>query len=211
MKYLSILLITLSCHADWTELNPLDFSIQNPPREGSSEYKKDFSLLHKYQNDRTEEDCSLAESQLYPKFNLIFTPEQTGLSKKEIQKYNALFTKAINAGITVSDYYKEKFQRARPYDTDTSISPCIKKPGGHKSYPSSHSLVGILGACLLAEVYQDDATPIRAYGKRVGDLRAIVGVHHPSDIKAGQSLGQQICETLLADEDFQNALRSNAR
>ena len=67
------------------------------------------------------------------------------------------------------------------------------------------------GACVLSELFPSEKSAFKSYAKRTGDLRWIVGVHHPSDVKAGQTLGQQICDRLLEESDFVaelDALRS---
>ena len=40
------------------------------------------------------------------------------------------------------------------------------------------------------------------YGVFMGELRKIVGVHHPTDVAAGQSLGKQVCEYVWAQPDW---------
>ena len=63
-----------------------------------------------------------------------------------------------------------------------------------------------MGACVLAEIFPAKASEIISYGNYLGELRVIVGVHHPSDVRAGQSLAQRICDKLLSLTDFQNEL-----
>ena len=49
---------------------------------------------------------------------------------------------------------------------------------------------------------------MKKYGKYLGDIRFIVGVHHPSDVAAGQKLGQDICKRLLRNADFKEEIEA---
>ena len=75
-------------------------------------------------------------------------------------------------------------------------------PGGSKSYPSSHAAVAATEACILGALFPEKKDRLMEYGLYLGNLRAIVGVHHPSDILAGQKLGADICARLLGNSAF---------
>ncbi len=108
----------------------------------------------------------------------------------------------------VSGYHKDKFARPRPYDTDRRVRPCVEKPRGSKSYPSSHAAVAKAVSCLLAQVFPEKSTDLDTYGEFLGELRVIIGVHHPSDVKAGQMLGSEICARLQSEPDFAEELKN---
>jgi acid phosphatase (class A) len=192
--------------ADWTKLKSNAFRMEPPPEEGSAEYERDFKVLHKWQNEREQAACDLAATHLYPTINGMFGPESKMLTAKEIKKVRSLMEQVMKVSIRISGYFKSKFERPRPYNTDSSIVPCIEAPPGNKSYPSSHATSAMVSGCVLAEIFPAKAKALTQYGKYLGDLRVIVGVHHPSDVKAGQDLGSAICETLLSDEEFKEAV-----
>ncbi len=197
-----ILMVAVAAGADWSKVTPARFRVDPPPRAGSAAFKKDFEELHALQRSRTKADCAEASAQVFPKFESLFSGENGGLSDTEVASLEPIMSKAFRAADKVAGKFKEEFRRPRPYDTDTALRPCVKKPGGDKAYPSFHATAGVLGGCLLAHVYPARKTLLLSRGKRVGDLRVIAGVHHPSDVAAGQDLGQQICEYLLRDPDF---------
>jgi len=202
-----LFLPSLTANADWTKIPSAEFEMKPYPEEGSAAFRKDFELLHSYQDSRDKASCALASRQEHPTFESMFEDKLSPLSDQEAQKSAALVSKVMKLALKVSNYHKGKFLRPRPYDTDTSLKPCVRTPGGEKSYPSSHSATSMAAACVLAEIFSDKKKEILAYGNSLGELRAIVGVHHPSDVAAGQKLGRDICARVLGEADFQSELK----
>lgn len=204
MRRLIFLVFTFSTigFAQWQDIEATEFPMDPPPAVGSLAYQADFTKLHELQDARTSEDCGLAWRQLFPDFASFYQNAESPLTEAERAKVEELSSKLISYVLDVSGYYKEKYMRPRPYKTDPEIRPCIVRPGGSKSYPSSHASVATATACVFAKVFPAKADILRAYGKRLGDLRMNVGVHHPSDVAAGQKLGQAVCDRLLNEADF---------
>ncbi|HEY8280495.1 MAG TPA: phosphatase PAP2 family protein, partial [Bdellovibrionota bacterium] len=183
------LLLPLSSLADWSKIPSSSFSLDGPPRKGSPAYERDFELLHRYQNSRSKEQCKLAQHQEHPTYDVMFASQDSPLSKEEAKKAEELVSKVMKLSVRIAGYFKDQYHRPRPFNVDSTLTPCAKKPGGETSYPSSHASASWAGACVLAEIYSDKEKDIKDYGKSLGDLRAIVGVHHPSDVAAGQAIG----------------------
>lgn len=70
------------------------------------------------------------------------------------------------------------------------------------SYPSGHSMNAWSWALILTEARPDKATELLKLGREGGDSRVICGVHYPSDIEAGRSLGAGLVARLHADPVF---------
>ncbi len=204
MNFLFLFLTTISL-ANWTKIPSDEFSLPPPPEKDSQTYKQDFVQLKKYQDTRSNRECDLAKSQEHPTFAALFAGTEA-LSEDEKGAAKNLVTKVMKFAERVAGYHKDKFKRPRPYDVDTSIEPCAKKPGGAKSYPSSHATAAAAGACVLALAIPAKSEQIVEYGDFLGELRVIVGVHHPSDVNAGRSLGRAICDRLAKTEDFSQEL-----
>jgi acid phosphatase (class A) len=168
-----------------------------PPKKHSKKYKADFELLHQWQLQRTERQCEEAAEQAVPSFDAFFGPQRGLLSKKEIKASKPFVERAMKYAEGVAEHYKLLHARPRPYQTDSSLEPCIEGPTGRKSYPSSHATLSHLGACLLAEFYPAKAAALLDAGDCYAELRLIAGVHHPSDIEAGRMLAEQICRRIL--------------
>ena len=97
--------------------------------------------------------------------------------------------------------------RPRPSQLSPSLMPPIAVPG-HAAYPSGHATESYLLASILAEVMpaeasqktdatDDDSTPLRRLAQRVARNREVLGLHYPSDSKAGRFLGDESAKILL--------------
>ena len=60
--------------------------------------------------------------------------------------------------------------------------------------------------CVLAHQFPNRAKALNLNGRAIGDLRVIVGGHNPSDVQAGQKMGLEMCQALLQEPDFSEAL-----
>lgn len=186
----------------WTKIGSMEFHMDGPPTDNSERYKDDYKKLRSFSVSNRDSDCALAKKQRYPTFKAFFGPPSTLLSKEEYAKVEPLLENVTNFSERIANYFKGKYERPRPYNVDSAIAPCITKVEGNKSYPSSHAVVAYVDACILAEIFSDRAQDIMEYGMYLGNLRAIVGVHHPSDVEAGQTLGKDICARLMGDPSF---------
>jgi hypothetical protein len=101
---------------------------------------------------------------------------------------------------------KKKFDRQRPFAVDNRIKPCVFEEAT-ASYPSGHAMRGILWATLLSEIFPEQRDALMARGRLFGDDRVIAGVHWPSDVEAGQKLGEEIARKLLDNPDFKDELK----
>jgi acid phosphatase (class A) len=198
-------LLSTQAWASWQDLPDSDFTMAAPPSPLSPESARDYDELLKLQAARKPDECSAAASQASPDFQSLFGGSGI-LSKPEVDASSVFIDSASKLVARISGYFKKKFARARPYDVDGRVRPCIPKPGGGTSYPSTHAAAGVLDACLLGRLFPQRAKTLAAYGLRVGELRLIAGVHHPSDVAAGQELGAQVCERLLKEPDFRAEL-----
>lgn len=199
-------LVTGSASADWRQLPSKDFPLKAPPAVGSPESEEDYRLIEEAEAARTDADCRLAAKQNEPAYPLFFYDEASPLPRAEAKRAEALVSPVMHLAARIAGYHKAKYRRPRPYDVRDSIHPCVERPGGAKSYPSSHAAAASAATCVLSAAFPEKAAALRAYGNRLGELRVVVGVHHPSDVAAGASLGEALCERLLKDESFQGEL-----
>lgn len=204
---LLILFISGTANAQWNKISATEFEVGPPPEVNSNEYKADFDLLLTYQQSRTTAQCKLAEQQKWPSYKSFFGYSKL-LTKSEYAKAEPLIKKVMSFTLTVSTAIKKVYNRERPYDLDDRIEPCVEKPGGSMAYPSSHAALAAAASCVLAEIFPQKAEKILEYGESLGELRIVVGVHHPSDVKAGQQLAYAICERLKSEKDFQKELET---
>ncbi len=198
---LSALLLAGPAAASWQDIPSTDFPMATPPAAGTPESDRDYEQLLKLQAERKPEQCALAAGQAIPDFQSLFGASGI-LSKAEADAVAPFVNAASKFLSKVSGYYKKKFARPRPYSADARVQPCIEKPGGATSYPSTHAAAGVFDACVLGRLFPDRAGILASHGRDAGDLRVIAGVHHPSDVAAGQDLGARICARVLKEGDF---------
>lgn len=205
MRFLLILTCVLfvqSSFANWKKTPSKFFSIEPPPASGSVEHRDELQELLALQSSRTMAQCNLAYSMFFPTVGKLFRSRKDLLNSRELYVTRKFLTNVMRYTMRVSSYYKGKFMRARPYSVEPKIKPCIPKIPGSRSYPSSHASSSFAVSCVLSKLMPSKANQLFEFGKYLGDLRAIVGVHHMSDVRAGQKLGLAICNELMRQEDF---------
>ena len=195
------LLLAGPAAASWQDIPSTDFPIATPPAPGSRESAQDYEQLLKLQAERKPEQCSTAAAQAEHDFQSLFGASSI-LSKAEADAVAPFVNAASKFLSKVSRYHKKKFGRPRPYNVDARVQPCIEKPSGATAYPSTHAAAGVFDACILGRLFPDRVNILASHGRGAGDLRVIAGVHHPSDVVAGQELGARICARLLKEGDF---------
>ncbi|MBI2789826.1 MAG: phosphatase PAP2 family protein [Elusimicrobia bacterium] len=201
------LLLAAPALAGWSDIPSTDFALAAPPAPGSPEYARDFEELLKLQAARTPEQCSAAAAQAIPDFRSLFGASGI-LSKAEAEAVAPFVDRASKFLSKVSGYHKKKFSRPRPFNADPRVQPCVEKPSGSTSYPSTHAAAGVLDACVLGRLFPERAGILGSHGRDAGQLRLVSGVHHPSDVAAGQDLGARVCARLLKEDDFLAELAS---
>ena len=179
-----------------------NWEVPPPPKPGSAAEKQDYQELRRWQNVRTREDCKIASSQTFMSAEVLFGPATGILNAREFAVLKPLLDEVIETVETEVRPFKEEFARPRPYDVDSTLDPCVRKPGGAKSYPSSHAAAGIAGALVLADLFPARTKELREAGLQIGTNRVLGGVHHPSDIEAGQSIGEQVHEALESSREY---------
>jgi acid phosphatase (class A) len=100
---------------------------------------------------------------------------------------------------------KAKWERKRPPVVDDRIKPCVAMEE-NGSYPSAHAARGVVWSRILAEMFPDKKEQLLARGKLMGQDRVIAGIHFPSDVDAGQKLGEAIADQMLKNPAFQTEL-----
>ena len=123
-------------------------------------------------------------------------------TEKDLPATAALFQKEDEDVHAIIEMAKKDWNRPRPPLQDKRIQPPIDLPQ-NTSYPSGHSTVGELDALILAELAPDLKEAIMARGRQIGDDRIIAGVHFPSDVEAGRTLGHALFAKLMASPAFQ--------
>ncbi|NLH38553.1 MAG: phosphatase PAP2 family protein [Elusimicrobia bacterium] len=184
--------------------NPMFLNFPPPPAAGSDEEKRDFLILHEWQDKRTDKDCELANAESHADYEELFgdispfiNPEPEDLKKtlKDIKKETDYIVGIV----------KERYNRPRPFHKDETLSPCLGKIGG-LAYPSGHATISRVYANLLSDLVPARSDEFFKRADLVALNRVIGGVHHPTDIEAGKKLGDIIYNEFKKDKNFQHNL-----
>jgi hypothetical protein len=101
---------------------------------------------------------------------------------------------ALHVGEFQVMHYKYRFNRPRPSQLSPWLMPPIEVPG-HASYPSGHSTQSHLVALVLGEVMPQppagQPNPLRLLAERIARNREVIGLHYPSDSRAGAKLAKE--------------------
>jgi len=205
-----LLALTLSpvalAKASWKDLSASDFSLSPAPQQGSAVDLGDLMENLKLQDSRTSAQCHEIEAMGNAKFKDLFKASGL-LSDSEYDDVKDLMKKTGKLAKKISKDFKDHFKRLRPSDEDSQIKPCdgVSEAIDY-SYPSSHATVATTVSCVLATVYPHRAKAFSAYAHSIGLKRVLGGMHHPTDIAAGEQLGYDLCRQLLKDSDYQGSL-----
>jgi acid phosphatase (class A) len=191
---------------EWTKIPSQEFYLAPPPQPGSAEDRADIDQILALQETRTNAQCKLAGQMTDASFQEMFGSTRL-LTLEEVTVLKPVLSKVGRMAERIAQDFKAIYRRARPYDEDSRVKVCIPKPGGgRKAYPSAHATAAAAMACVLAQVFPGRKSELAAFGDQLGELRVLVGVHHPTDVRAGGDLGRQICLRLLEDKEFRRDL-----
>jgi hypothetical protein len=211
VRPLSLLLLTCFCFGAApaphpTSLAPDDFDFKamlgDPPKDGSEEQKQETAALLQLQEKRTPEEVARCESEVAgTPFTIGASVLGAWFNSKNLPATTDLMNDVARKGAPISNAAKGNWRRQRPYKTDNRLKPCVKLELTF-SYPSGHATRGMLWGALLAEMFPEHRDALLAQGRQFGTDRTLAGVHYPSDVAAGQKLGDEIARRMLADPEF---------
>ncbi len=104
----------------------------------------------------------------------------------------------IHLGGSVAGYFKDRFNRVRPWVLAPELFPPIPSPG-LPAYPSGHSTQIYLMARTLQYLVPDKTTEITLIADRVAANRERAGLNYPSDTDAGKELADRVFEILTSE------------
>ena len=138
----------------------------------------------------------------------LFGSEVVGpwFTAAHLPKTAAFFAQVREDFIPVNRAAKALHPRKRPPFADERVKPCVEF-ADTGAYPSGHGIQSSLWAALLAEIFPDDAAGVLLRAATTRHYKLIAGVHYPSDLAAGQAVGEAFARALLKNPAAQNALK----
>lgn len=141
----------------------------------------------------------------------FFADTIAGFDIEKLPATKALFNQVRYTEDYEAKVFKNHFMRKRPYVTDSSINTCVapEQGGEYASYPSGHATMGFSMGVILANLIPEKGTAIMDRANLYAENRLICGVHHRSDIIAGQVLGTIVAVQLMQNGDFQKMMQAS--
>lgn len=171
-----------------------------PPQPGSPQQAADLAEVIAVHGHCTPRQAAIAYSEeRFTVFN--FAPEiGSFFQAKRLPKTAAFFSRVEKDTKTVEHIAKNHFKRLRPYQVDPALDN--GNIGKSYSYPSGHSMRATVFSMLLSQIFPGKRAAIMAEGRAIAWRRVEIARHFPSDIYAGQVLGQAIVRQMEASPKF---------
>ena len=176
--------------------------LPDPPADGSPATLKEIDLILQKQQTRKAADIARAEAEAKLKVFVFADVLGPWFSQKNLPSTEALFNNVTDDAHLATESAKKLWNRPRPPLQDKRIQPAVELENTG-SYPSGHSTRGILYALILSSLVPDLKEQLLARGAQIGEDRVIAGVHFPSDVAAGHTLGKALYAQFQASPAFQ--------
>jgi len=125
-------------------------------------------------------------------------------------KMDLFMTQVFRNSTRVVFYFKDYFNRARPYHYYPEINATIEPPQ-HPSYPSGHAAQAYSLALALAEAFPSRREDLNAVAYKIATNREIGGVHYKSDSEAGKVLAIQLVAQMRTHPEFGDLVKDVAQ
>jgi membrane-associated phospholipid phosphatase len=100
---------------------------------------------------------------------------------------------------------KYTYWAIRPFQYDPDFTTVFTTPN-HPSYPAAHSCSSMSMAAVLAALFPVDADEVIAIATEAGESRIWGGIHFRSDVVAGEALGLDVANAVIARVTDHNPL-----
>lgn len=117
----------------------------------------------------------------------------------------ALLARVARDAEAAAERAKARVHRPRPVAADPDRPACqvLTPPQrASPSYPSGSAAVGAAYGATVAALVPDRADAVLEIGRQIGVSRMVCGMHYPSDVAAGQALGQATYDALSRTGTF---------
>ena len=183
-------------------LFPLAEVVGKPPAPGSDALKRDLAVLRWQQFSRDSELVGHAWSYLSRDIDRFQGAIGSDL-KKTAPKIRSGVPQFVHLVGEIKNKLKDEIGRSRPFITHQDLQPCLPREYS-KSYPSGHSTWYVTTSLLLADLLPERRERLLAVGYQGMAARVTCGMHYPSDVEAGQRLGNAAVQQILLSPQWQN-------
>ena len=188
---------------DWKNID-----IGEPPVPSSQAGKNDLNQTITETKTRTEdEENSIKEHDMVATYAV-----RNYLDENDLEYDSDTISKIVEAGKGIGRYYKNKFQRIRPWDhaeaageemdTMEFTSDSMDTP----SYPSNHSLQARMVAEFYGKKYRDHYEGLVKAAEESGMGRIQAGWHYPTDHQSAIKIAETVSPMITLSEEVQEGV-----
>lgn len=194
--------------ADGLALNlaPLADVVGKPPLQGSDRLKRDLAVLRWQQFARDSELVGHAWSYLGREIGRFQAAIGSDF-EKTAPRIGAGLPRFVHLVDEAKKQLKVAHNRSRPFLTHPDLKPCLPLESS-QSYPSGHATWYVSTSLLLADLLPERRERLLAVGRQGMAARVTCGMHYPSDVEAGQRLGEAAVKQILLSSQWQRFKRS---
>jgi len=164
--------------------------------------QREMSIIRKAINTRTDKDVESVANNDEDSFYSI----KQYMKKMKVEFHENELRDIVQQAVPTIRYFKNKFNRKRPFEIDGNLDVLGSKTNKTRSYPSGHSTQAMIIALYVAQKFPKHRDGLMEAAKEVGMGRVKAGFHFISDHVAGQMLGTKMFE-MMNKEDYGKSLR----
>ena len=163
---------------------------------------KEMGTIRKMISTRTDEDVESVANNDEDSFYSI----KEYLKKMKVKFHENELRDIVQQAVPTIKYFKNKFNRSRPFELDGNLDVLGSTTNKTRSYPSGHSTQAMIVALYVAQKFPEHKDGLMEAAKEVGMGRVKAGFHFLSDHVAGQMLGTKMFEH-MNKEDYGQSLK----
>ena len=159
------------------------FKKQKPPSDNSFDTDQEIKALKKIP----------LRKEFVKKYDDIEAAFKKTAKEQGIKDYDKnIAAKLIKESAPVILELKKHYDRKRPYELDKNLKAIVLKSMQTPSYPSGHSVQGVLIAKALGSKHPKAKSAFAKTGENISYSRRVARAHYKSDSKLGEDIGNSM-------------------
>jgi len=176
-----------------------------PPAVGSPGWQADIAQIVAMQKSPDPEALKEAAEERTVPPKLFVQTVAPQITREAYPHTYHLLERANMTTQMVTSQAKDYYDTKRPYLASPDVKALIE-PHDNPSYPSGHASGMYVWAYIMGMLQPDHRDAYLARAKQIAQHRVLVGMHYPTDIRAGREISLLVMGALLQSPDFQQDL-----
>ena len=165
------------------DFNISSFKKQKPPSDNSFDTDQEIKALKKIP----------LKKEFVKKYDNIESAFKKTAEEQGVKDYDKnIAAKLIKDSAPVILELKKHHNRKRPYELDKNLKAIVLKSMQTPSYPSGHSVQGVLIAKVLSDKHPKAKSAFAKTGENISYSRRVARAHYKSDSKLGENIGNSM-------------------